>query len=64
MVFLNETYSSTFSRISRRPFIIMDRCRKYCEIKTVSLTCGLLQVLPWNNDTIIEKWMAVNDATI
>ena len=33
----------------------MDGCKKYCEIKTVSLKCGLLQALPWNNDTIIEK---------
>ena len=33
----------------------MDGCNKCCEINTVSLTCGLLQVLPWNNDTIIEK---------
>ena len=38
----------------------MDGCKKYCEIKTVSLTCGLLQVLPWNNDTIIEKMDGCN----
>ena len=33
----------------------MDGCSKCREINTVSLTCGSLQVLPWNNDCIIEK---------
>ena len=33
----------------------MDGCKNCCEIDTVSSTCGFLQVLPWNNDTIIEK---------
>ena len=34
---------------------MMDGCNKCCKINTESLTCGSLQVLPWNNDTIIEK---------
>ena len=55
MVFLKQTYSSTFSRINDRPLIVMDGCKKSCEMNTVSLTCGLLQVLPLNNDTIIER---------
>ena len=38
-----------------RPLIIMDGCKKCWEINTLSLTCGFLPVLPWNNDTIIEK---------
>ena len=33
----------------------MDGCNKCCEIDTVSLTYGSLQVLPLNNDTIIEE---------
>ena len=33
----------------------MDGCNKCCEIDRVSLTYGSLQVLPWNNNTIIEK---------
>ena len=44
-----------FSHINQRPLVIMDGCNKCCEINTVSLICGSLQVLPWNNDTIIEK---------
>ena len=44
-----------FSRINHRPLVIMDDCSKCCEINTVSLICGSLQVLPWNNDSIIEK---------
>ena len=39
-----------FSRINHRPLAIMDGCSKCCEINTVSLTYGSLQVLPWNND--------------
>ena len=35
-----------FSRINHRPLAIMDGCSKYCEINTVSLTYGSLQVLP------------------
>ena len=44
-----------FSRIKHRLLVIMDGYNKCCEINTVSLTYGLLQVIPWNNDTIIEK---------
>ena len=44
-----------FSRINHRPLVIMDDCSKCCEINTVSLTYGSLQVLLWNNDSIIEK---------
>ena len=33
----------------------MDGCNKCCEIDTVSLIYGWIQVLPWNNNTIIEK---------
>ena len=43
-----------FSRINHREVVIMDGY-KCCEINTVSLTSGSLQVLPWNNDSIIEK---------
>ena len=38
----------------------MDDCYKCCEINTVSLTYGSLQVLPWNNDTTIEKMDSCN----
>ena len=55
MVFLKKTFSSTFSRINHRPLIIMDGFKKCCKINTVSLTCGFLEVRPWNNDTIMEK---------
>ena len=44
-----------FSRINHRPLVIMDGCSKCCEINRVSLTYGTLQVLPGNNDSIIEK---------
>ena len=44
-----------FSRINHRPLVLMDGCSKCCEINTVSSTCGSLQVLTWNNDSIIEK---------
>ena len=44
-----------FSRVNHRLLVIMDGCNKCCEINTVSLTWGLLQVLPWNNDIIINK---------
>ena len=43
-----------FSRINHSAVVIMDGY-KCCEINTVSLTYGSLQVLPWNNDSIIEK---------
>ena len=33
----------------------MDGCNNCCEIDTVSLTYGSLQVLLWNNYSIIEK---------
>ena len=33
----------------------MDGCNRCCEIDTVSLTYGSIQVLLWNNNTIIEK---------
>ena len=33
----------------------MDVCNKCCEINTVSSTFESLQVLPWNNETIIRK---------
>ena len=33
----------------------MDGCNKCCESDTVWLAFGSLQVLPWNNNTIIEK---------
>ena len=45
----------SFSRINHRPLVMWDCCIKCCEIKTVSLTYGSLQVVPWNNDPIIEK---------
>ena len=54
------------TRINHKPLVIMDGCKKCCEINTVSLTCGFLQVLPWNNDTIIEKmdgWKWCRDET-
>ena len=38
----------------------MDGCYKCCEINTVSLTYGSLQVLPWNNDTTIGKMDGCN----
>ena len=44
-----------FFQINHRPLIIMDGCNKCFEVNTVSLTNGSLQVLPWNNDTTIEK---------
>ena len=44
-----------FSWINYRPFVIMDDCKMCCKINTPSLTNGSLQVLPWNNDTTIEK---------
>ena len=47
--------SFKFSRIIRRPLVIMDECKICCGLNTVSLTNGSLQVLPWNNDTNIEK---------
>ena len=43
------------SRINHRPLVIMDDCSKCCEINTVSLTYGSLQVLPGNNDSITEE---------
>ena len=42
-------------------------CKRCCEIDTVSLTCESLQVLPWNNNTIMEKinssnrWRQITD---
>ena len=33
----------------------MDGWNKFCESDTVWLTYGSLQVLPWKNNTIIEK---------
>ena len=33
----------------------MGDCNKCCELNTVPLKYGLLQVLPWNNDATIEK---------
>ena len=44
-----------FSRINHRSLVIMDSLNKCCEINTVLLTYGSLQVLPSNNDTNIEK---------
>ena len=44
-----------FSRINHRPLVILDDCSKCCEINTVSLIYGSFQVLPWSNDSIIEK---------
>ena len=41
---------SPCKRLSRhRLLVIMDGCKKCCEINTVSFTCGLLQVLPRKN---------------
>ena len=45
----------SFSRINHRLLVMMDCCSKCCEINTVSMTYGSLQVLPWSNDPIIEK---------
>ena len=44
-----------FSQINHRLLVIMDRCSKCCKISTVSFTCGLSQVFPCNNETVIEK---------
>ena len=52
-IFLNQPQAACYN---------MDGCYKCCEINTVSLTYGSLQVLLWNNDTPIEKWMAAIDA--
>ena len=38
----------------------MDGCYKCCEINTVSLTYGSLQLLQWNNDTTREKMDGCN----
>ena len=35
-----------FARINHIPLVIMDGHKKCCEINTMSLTCGLPQVLP------------------
>ena len=44
-----------FPQINHRSLVIMDDSKKCCEINTVPLINGLLLVLPWNNDTTIEK---------
>ena len=49
------TVLSRFSRINHRPFVVLDDWSKCCEIKPSHLAYGLLQVLSWNNDSIIEK---------
>ena len=51
----NKHSLQLFSRINHRLLIIMDGFKKCCEINTISLTCGFLQVRPWNNDIIMEK---------
>ena len=38
----------------------MDDRNKCCDVDTVFLTYGWLQVLPWNNNTIIEKKYSSN----
>ena len=49
-----------FSRIKHKFLVIIDDCNKYCEIYTVPLAYGSLQLLPQNNDTIIEKMGSCN----
>ena len=49
-----------FSNQPQTVWYNMDGCYKCCEIKSVSLTYGSLQVLPWNNDTTIEKMDSCN----
>ena len=51
----NKYIIQVLSNQPQTTFYNMDDCYKSCEINTVSLTYGSLQVLPWNNDTIIEK---------
>ena len=48
--FLQVNISFEFSRINHKPRVMIWIC-----INTVSLTYGPLQVLPWSNDTTIEK---------
>ena len=55
-----------FSWINHRPLFIMDGCNKCCGTNRVSPTQGSLKMLPWNNDTIIEKvnvWKWCQDVT-
>ena len=44
-----------FSWINHKSLVTMDGFSKCCEIKTGFLTYESLQMLPWNNDFIIEK---------
>ena len=44
-----------FPWINHRSLVIMDDCKKCCEINTVSLTYGSFCVLLWNNDITMEK---------
>ena len=50
-----NTILFNLSRVNHKSLDIMDVCNKCCEINTVSSTSESLQVLPWNNETIIEK---------
>ena len=42
----------------------MDSCKKCCEINTVSLTCGFLQVLREIMTLSLKKWIAGNDVVL
>ena len=53
--FPQTNISFNFSQINHRRLVIMDGCSKCCKINTVFLTCGLAQVFPYNNETVIEK---------
>ena len=44
-----------FSQMNHRLLVIMDGCSKCFKINTVSLTYGLSQVFPYNNETVVEK---------
>ena len=44
-----------FSWINHRPLFLMNGCSKCYDINSASVTYESLQLLPWNNDIIIEK---------
>ena len=50
---INKSFK--FSWINHISLVIMDSFSKCCEINTVILTYGSLQMLPWNNDFILEE---------
>ena len=58
--FLHIKITFKFSQINHIPLVIMDDWYKCCEINTMSLTYGSLQVLLWNNDATIKKINSCN----